>query len=141
MATLVTGGAGYVGSHTAVALHDAGREVVIVDNLSNSSRKAVEALRALTTPDLVFIEADLLDVDALRAVFVDHEIDEVVHFAAFKAVGESVEIPLDYYRNNLGSTIGLAEAMVDSGVSSLVFSRSEERRVGKECRSRWSPYH
>jgi len=124
MATLVTGGAGYIGSHTAVALHEAGREVVLVDNLSNSCREAVSAVRALTTPDMTFVEADLRDRDALDAVFESHQIDEVIHFAAFKAVGESVEKPLEYYDNNLGSTVGLAKAMVAHGVSSLVFSSS-----------------
>lgn len=124
MATLVTGGTGYIGSHTAVALHEAGRKVVVVDNLSNSSVKSIDAIRALTTPDLAFVEADLLDSGALAQVFTDHEIDEVIHFAAFKAVGESVAKPLDYYRNNLGSTIGLVEAMVDAGVSRLAFSSS-----------------
>lgn len=124
MATLVTGGAGYIGSHTAVALHAAGREVVVVDNFSNSSPKAVDAVRALTTEDLPFVEADLLDADAVEQVFTDHAIDEVVHFAAHKAVGESVEKPLAYYRNNLGSTIGLVEAMAEHGVSKLVFSSS-----------------
>ncbi|MDG2029306.1 MAG: UDP-glucose 4-epimerase GalE [Acidimicrobiales bacterium] len=124
MATLVTGGAGFIGSHTAVALHEAGRDVVILDNLSNSSPKAVDAIRALTTDSLAFVEADLLDRDAVERVFRDHQIDEVIHFAACKAVGESVEKPLDYYRNNIGSTIGLVEAMVDHGVTRLVFSSS-----------------
>lgn len=124
MATLVTGGAGYIGSHTAVALHEAGRDVVIVDNFSNSSPRAIDAVRALTTPDLSCVEADLGDRDAVERVFKDHTIDEVIHFAAHKAVGESVEKPLDYYRNNLGSTIVLAEAMAEHGVSKLVFSSS-----------------
>jgi len=124
MATLVTGGAGYIGSHTAVALHEVGRDVVVIDNYSNSSPKAIDALRALTTPDLAFVEGDLLDVDAVSQVFKNHDIDEVIHFAAYKAVGESVAKPLDYYRNNVGSTIGLAEAMVEHGVSRLVFSSS-----------------
>ncbi|MFT5203816.1 MAG: UDP-glucose 4-epimerase [Candidatus Aldehydirespiratoraceae bacterium] len=124
MATLVTGGAGYIGSHTAVALHESGRDVVVIDNFSNSGPKAVDALRELTTPDLAFVEADLLDRDAVGRVFKDHDIDEVIHFAAYKAVGESVEKPLDYYRNNLGSTIGLAEAMAEHEVSRLVFSSS-----------------
>ncbi len=122
MATLVTGGAGYIGSHTAVALHEAGRDVVIVDNLANASRRAVEAVRALTTPEVVFVEGDLLDPVVLDRVFAEHEIDEVVHFAAHKAVGESVAHPLEYYRNNLGSTIGLADAMVRHGGNRLVFS-------------------
>jgi UDP-glucose 4-epimerase len=124
MATLVTGGAGYIGSHTAVALHETGRDVVVIDNFSNSGPKAVDALRVLTTPDLAFVEGDLLDSDAVRRVFRDHDIDEVIHFAAYKAVGESVAKPLDYYRNNLGSTIGLVEAMVEYEVSRLVFSSS-----------------
>ncbi len=124
MAVLVTGGAGYIGSHTAIALHEAGRDVVIVDNFSNSSPLALDAVRALTTPHLTFVEADLLDTAALDAVFANHDIEEVIHFAAYKAVGESVSKPLDYYRNNLGSTIGLAEAMVRHGVSKLVFSSS-----------------
>ncbi len=124
MATLVTGGAGYIGSHTAVALHESGREVVLLDNFSNSCAEAVDAIRALTTSGMAFVKADLRDRDALDSVFDSHEITEVIHFAAFKAVGESVEKPLDYYDNNLGSTIGLARAMVDHGVESLVFSSS-----------------
>ncbi len=124
MAVLVTGGAGYIGSHTAVALHEAGRDVVVIDNFANSSRKATDAVRALTADSVVVVEADLLDGEALAEVFADHDIDEVIHFAAHKAVGESVQKPLDYYRNNLGSTIGLVDAMVGAGVSRLVFSSS-----------------
>ncbi len=124
MATLVTGGAGYIGSHTVVALHETGREVVVIDNFSNSSPNAVDALRRLTTPDLALVEGDLLDDELLDRTFADHDIDEVIHFAAFKAVGESVEKPLAYYRNNLGSTLGLADAMVRHGVGRLVFSSS-----------------
>jgi UDP-glucose 4-epimerase len=124
MAVLVTGGAGYIGSHTVVALHESGRDVVIVDDLSNASPRAVDAIRALTTDDVVFVQADAADRRALDRVFADHDIDEVVHFAAFKAVGESVAKPLDYYRNNLGSTVALAEAMVAHGVRPIVFSSS-----------------
>jgi len=124
MAVLVTGGAGYIGSHTAIALHETGREVVLIDNFSNSSPKAVDAIRALTTDSMAMVEADLLDANALARVFERHDIDEVIHFAAYKAVGESVEKPLDYYRNNLGSTIGLVDAMAEAGVSKLVFSSS-----------------
>lgn len=124
MAVLVTGGAGYIGSHTATALHEAGRRVVILDNLSNSRRETVEAVRALTTPDMAFVDVDLRDGRALDVVFETHDIDEVIHFAAFKAVGESVDRPLDYYDNNLGSTIGLARAMISHGVARLVFSSS-----------------
>ena len=124
MAVLVTGGAGYIGSHTAVALHESGREVVLIDNFNNSSEAAVEAIRSLTTPDLVCVEADLRDRGKLNAVFEAHDIDEVVHFAAHKAVGESVATPLEYYGNNLGSTIGVADTMVEHGVRKLVFSSS-----------------
>ena len=124
MAVLVTGGAGYIGSHTAVALHEAGRKVVLLDNFDNSSPAAVDAIRALTTSDMTFVEGDLRDRSVLDHIFETHDIDEVVHFAAHKAVGESVTIPLDYYGNNLGSTIGLAGAMVEHGVRKLVFSSS-----------------
>ena len=124
MAVLVTGGAGYIGSHTAVALYEAGRKVVLLDNFDNSSPAAVDAIRALTTSDMAFVEGDLRDRSVLDYIFETHDIDEVVHFAAHKAVGESVTIPLAYYGNNLGSTIGLAGAMVEHGVRKLVFSSS-----------------
>ncbi len=124
MAVLVTGGAGYIGSHTVVALHDSGREVVVVDNLSNSTQRAVDALRELTTPDLVFVELDLCDRRAVSALFSHHDIDSVVHFAALKAVSESVKLPLEYYFNNLMSTIVVLQAMVDYGVNRFVFSSS-----------------
>ncbi len=124
MATLVTGGAGYIGSHTAVSLHESGRDLVIVDDLSNSSSVAIDRLRELTSPDLVFVEGDLKDPAVVEGVFADNDIDDVVHFAAFKAVGESVERPLAYYRNNLLSTMNLAEAMSHHGVERIVFSSS-----------------
>ncbi len=124
MAVLVTGGAGYIGSHTAVALHEAGREVVLSDNFINSSPAAVDAIRALTTPDLVFVEGDLRHRAQLDAVFEAYDIDEVIHFAAHKSVSQSVSAPLEYYDNNLGATIGVADAMVKHGVRKLVFSSS-----------------
>jgi UDP-glucose 4-epimerase len=124
MAVLVTGGAGYIGSHTAVVLHEAGRDVVVLDDLSNSSMAAVEALRALTRPDLPFIRADAADVDAVGRAIVDHGVDEVVHFAAFKSVSGSIADPDGYHRNNVGSTVGVAEAMRRNGVSRIVFSSS-----------------
>lgn len=124
MATLVTGGAGYVGSHTVVALHDAGRDVVILDDFSNSSRRAVDAVRSLTRPDLQVVEGDAGDPEVLDAVFSGHRIDSVVHFAARKSVTESVADPLGYYRANLGSVIALAEASAERGVGRLVFSSS-----------------
>ncbi len=124
MTTLVTGGAGYIGSHTAVSLHATGRRLVLLDDLSNASPVAVDRIRALTTPDIAFVQGDVADRNLLDRTFVEHDIDEVVHFAAFKAVGESVDEPLAYYRNNLGTTIALAEAMVRHGVDRLVFSSS-----------------
>ena len=124
MAVLVSGGAGYIGSHTVVALHEAGRKVVILDDLSNSSARAVDAIRALTSSDVAFVEGDAADPTTVEAVVAAHGIDEIVHFAAFKAVGESVADPLAYYRNNLGSTVTLAEAAVAHGVPRLVFSSS-----------------
>ena len=124
MAVLVTGGAGYIGSHTAVALHDAGRHVVVLDDLSNSSPAAVDALRSLTRPDLPFVEADAADVDAVGRALADHRVDEVVHFAAFKSVSESIANPEGYHRNNVGCTTGVVAAMRAHGVSRLVFSSS-----------------
>ena len=124
MATLVTGGAGYVGSHTVVALHEAGRDVVILDDFSNSSRRAVDAVRTLTRPDLPVVEGDAGDPDTLDTAFSQHSIDSVVHFAARKSVAESVTDPLGYYRANLGSVIALAAAAVERGVGRLVFSSS-----------------
>ena len=124
MAVLVTGGAGYIGSHTAVALGETGRDVVIVDNFANSSPRAVEAIRALTTAEVAFVETDLCDSDAVHRVFAKHPITEVVHFAAHKAVAESVDKPDAYYRNNLDSLLGVLEAMLDSGVDKLVHSSS-----------------
>ena len=124
MATLVTGGAGYVGSHTTVALHDAGRDVVILDDFSNASRGVIDAMRGLTSSDLVVVEGDAGDPDVLDPVFSSHRIDSVVHFAALKSVAESVGDPLGYYRSNLGSVIALAAAAVERGVERLVFSSS-----------------
>ena len=124
MATLVTGGAGYVGSHAAIALHEAGREVVILDDFSNSSPRAVDAVRSLTRPDLPVVEGDAGHPDVLDAVFGGHRIDSVIHFAARKSVAESVSDPLGYYRSNLGSVIALAAAAIDRGVRRLVFSSS-----------------
>ncbi|MDE0894327.1 MAG: UDP-glucose 4-epimerase GalE [Acidimicrobiales bacterium] len=124
MSVLVTGGAGYIGSHTAVVLHEAGRDVVVLDDLSNSSMAAVEALRVLTRPDLPFIEADAANVDAVGRAIVDHGIDEVIHFAAFKSVSGSIVDPDGYHRNNVGSTAGVVEAMRRNGVSRMVFSSS-----------------
>jgi UDP-glucose 4-epimerase len=121
---LVTGGAGYIGSHTCVQLLEAGRRVVVVDNLSNASAVALDRVRELAPGELVFHRVDLRDRDALRAVFAAEDVSSVVHFAGLKAVGESVEIPLAYYDNNLAGTVSLLEAMADHGVRDLVFSSS-----------------
>ncbi len=121
---LVTGGAGFIGSHTCVALLSAGYSVVIADNFSNSSPSALDAVRRITGRDLVFYETDVTDASAVRRIFSENRIDGVIHFAGYKAVGESVEKPLSYYRNNLLSTIVLAGACVEHGVPRFVFSSS-----------------
>ncbi len=121
---LVTGGAGFIGSHTAVELIGAGYEVVIVDDLSNSDAAAVEGVRKITGVDVPFEKADCCDSDALNKVFEKHKIDAVIHFAAFKAVGESVHEPLKYYRNNLMSLINVLDLMRRHEVGGIVFSSS-----------------
>lgn len=121
---LVTGGAGYIGSHTVVELVSAGHEVVIVDNLCNSSREAVRRVEDITGVDIPFYEADVRDRAALDAIFTEHAIDSVIHFAGLKAVGESVEKPLLYYRTNIDSTLTLLEAMEAHRVKTIVFSSS-----------------
>ena len=124
MKVLVTGGAGYIGSHTCVELLNAGHELVIVDNFVNSKPEALDAIRAITGRDFAFHEVDLRDRAALKAVFAAHEVDAVIHFAGLKAVGESVEKPLEYYDNNLYGFIVLAEVMREHGVKKFVFSSS-----------------
>ena len=124
MNVLVTGGAGYIGSHTCVELLNAGHELVIVDNFANSKPEALEAIRAITGRDFAFYEADLRDREALDRAFSEHDVDAVIHFAGLKAVGESVEKPLEYYDNNLYGFIVLAEVMREHGVNMLVFSSS-----------------
>ena len=121
---LVTGGTGYIGSHTSVALAEQGHNVVIVDNLSNSSPAVVEVIERLGAKSVHFHELDLTDGEALAEVFAEHPIESVVHFAGLKAVGESVEKPLWYYRTNLLSTVTLLEQMEAHKVHDLVFSSS-----------------
>ena len=124
MNILVTGGAGYIGSHTVVELLNHGYEVCIVDNLSNSSKVAIERVGQIAGKEPVFYEADIRDADALRAVFAAEEPEAVIHFAGLKAVGESVEKPLLYYDNNISGTLTLLEVMEEYGVKNMVFSSS-----------------
>ena len=124
MAILVTGGAGYIGSHTCVELLNAGYEVVVVDNLSNSCEESLKRVQEITGKTLKFYEADILDRDALIQIFETESIDSVIHFAGLKAVGESVEKPLEYYQNNIAGTLVLCDVMRQYGVKKIVFSSS-----------------
>lgn len=124
MRILVTGGAGYIGSHTCVELLSDGHEVVVIDNLSNSSERALDRVRDISGRDLEFHHADLRDAAALEHVFAGQPFDAVIHFAGLKAVGESVEKPLLYYENNITGTLALLEAMKGVGLRHLVFSSS-----------------
>ena len=121
---LVTGGAGYIGSHTVLELLKAGYGVIVVDNLSNSSEESLRRVQKLTGKSLEFEEVDLLDKPGLGEVFNSHDIDAVIHFAGLKAVGESVQIPLSYYQNNLTGTLNLLEVMNGHSVRKIVFSSS-----------------
>lgn len=124
MAILVTGGAGFIGSHTAVELLNNGYEVIIVDDFSNSQPAVLERITELTGKNFKFYELNLLNKEHLRKVFSENEIEAVIHFAAFKAVGESVGLPLKYYNNNIISTIVLLEVMEEFHVKKIVFSSS-----------------
>jgi UDP-glucose 4-epimerase len=121
---LLTGGAGYIGSHTAVECLAAGHDVVVYDNLSNSSEKALERVAQIAGKEVEFVRGDIRDRAALRKLFAAHAIDAVVHFAGLKAVGESVEQPLRYYDNNIAGSIALFEVMAEAGVKAVVFSSS-----------------
>ncbi|BBH27979.1 UDP-glucose 4-epimerase GalE [Intestinibaculum porci] len=124
MRVLLAGGAGFIGSHTAVALIEAGHDVVIVDNYSNSSEEAVRRVGQLTNTEVTHYEADVKDVDALNKIFDENKIDCVIHFAGLKAVGESVQKPIEYYRNNIDTTLALLEVMRSHNVKNIVFSSS-----------------
>ena len=124
MRILVTGGAGYIGSHTCVELLEAGYGVVVLDNLANSSAESVSRVQDITGKKVVFHKVDLLDRQAVAAVFDEEPIDAVIHFAGLKAVGESVEMPLNYYHNNVSGTLVLMEVMKEYGVKNFVFSSS-----------------
>ena len=124
MKILVTGGAGYIGSHTCVELLNNGYEVVIVDNLCNSKISAIENIKKITSKDVTFYEEDVCNKEAIRKIFRENKIDAVIHFAGLKAVGESVKIPLKYYRNNIDSTLNLCEVMEEFDCYNLIFSSS-----------------
>ena len=124
MAVLITGGAGYIGSHTCVEMLNAGKEIVVIDNFCNSSPQACDRVKEITGKDFPVIECDIRDADGLRQVFAAHKIESVIHFAGLKAVGESCVKPLEYYDNNIGGTVALLNAMRAANVKTIVFSSS-----------------
>ncbi|MGD9160579.1 MAG: UDP-glucose 4-epimerase GalE [Desulfobacteraceae bacterium] len=124
MKILVTGGAGYIGSHTLVELLNAGHDVIVVDNLSNSKEESLKRVREITGKDFIFYKADLCDKQALQDIFGNNSIDAVIHFAGLKAVGESVHKPLEYFSNNVYGTLCLCEVMRENNVKKMVFSSS-----------------
>ena len=140
MSLLVTGGAGYIGSHTVVELLDAGYDVVVLDNLSNSSYKAIERVKEITGKKVRFYEADMLDAQALDMIFAEEDIEGVIHFAGLKAVGESVYEPWLYYHNNVSGTLNLTRMMAERGCKKIIFSSSatvygdpKEIPITEEC--------
>ena len=124
MAILVTGGAGYIGSHTVVELQNSGYDVVVCDNLCNSSRKSLERVEKITGKPVKFYLADILDRDAMENIFENEKIDSVIHFAGLKAVGESVAKPWEYYNNNITGTLTLVDVMRKHGCKNIIFSSS-----------------
>ena len=124
MAILVTGGAGYIGSHTVVELQNNGYDVVVLDNLSNSSKKSLERVSKITGKEVPFYEADILDRKALNEIFDKEKIDACIHFAGLKAVGESVQKPWEYYENNIAGTLTLVDVMRQHNVKNIIFSSS-----------------
>lgn len=124
MKILVTGGTGFIGSHTTVELLNNNYDVVIIDNLSNSKKEVIDNIKTITGKDVIFYEGDVCNKELLRKIFEENKIDAVIHFAGFKAVGESVKKPLMYYRNNLDSTLSLCEVMSEFDVKKIVFSSS-----------------
>ncbi|MBM7560136.1 UDP-glucose 4-epimerase GalE [Marinitoga litoralis] len=124
MAILITGGAGYIGSHACVEFLNAGYEIVVLDNFSNSKPEVLKRIKELTGKDFKFYEVDLLDKEKVEEIFNENNIEAVIHFAGLKAVGESVSIPLKYYKNNITGTLNLLEVMQDKKVKKIVFSSS-----------------
>ena len=121
---LITGGAGYIGSHTLVELLQAGYELVVIDNLSNSKQEALRRVERISGKRITFCQVDVRDRQGLQGIFREHAIDAVIHFAGLKAVGESVEKPIEYYDNNVSGSLVLLEVMAAVGVKSIVFSSS-----------------
>lgn len=121
---LVTGGAGYIGSHTLVELIESGYDVVVVDNLSNSSEESLRRVEKITGKKVKFYENDIADMEAMDKIFTENDIDAVIHFAGLKAVGESVEKPLEYYKNNISGTLNMCEVMRNHNVKNIIFSSS-----------------
>ena len=124
MRILVTGGLGYIGSHTCVELLNNGYEVIVVDNLYNSSLDVIDKIEQITGKKIKFYEADVCDYEAINRIFNENSIDAVIHFAAYKAVGESVKLPIMYYQNNISSTLNLCKVMLEHGCKNFVFSSS-----------------
>ena len=124
MAVLVTGGAGYIGSHTCVELLNAGEDIIVLDNFYNSKPEALNRIKKITNKEFKFYEADLLDADAINRIFDENQIDAVIHFAGLKAVGESVSKPILYYHNNITGTLNLCSIMSAHNVKKIVFSSS-----------------
>ena len=124
MRILVTGGAGYIGSHTCVELLNEGYEVVIVDNLYNANKKAVDRVEEITGKKVTFYEADICDKEAMDAIFDKEDVQAVIHFAGLKAVGESTVKPLEYYQNNIAGTLTLCDVKRNHGVKNIIFSSS-----------------
>jgi UDP-glucose 4-epimerase len=124
MAILVTGGAGFIGSHTCVELLNNGKEVVVLDNLCNANPKSLERVREITGKDLKFYEGDIRDREILKKIFKENTIESVIHFAGLKAVGESVHMPVEYYDNNINGTLTLVDEMRKAGVKNIIFSSS-----------------
>lgn len=148
MSILVTGGAGYIGSHTAVELLNLGYDIVIADNLSNSKQVSIDRIKQITGKDLVFVKADLRKYSQVKKIFSQNKIDTVIHFAGLKAVGESVEMPVKYYENNLYTTINVLKAMQEFSCNNFIFSSSatvygdpERLPLTEDCRlSATNPY-
>lgn len=124
MKILVTGGTGYIGSHTVVELLNSNYGVIVIDNFSNSKKEVIDKIKSITNKDFTFYEGDVCNKDLLRKIFTENEIDAVIHFAGYKAVGESVQKPIMYYRNNIDSTLSLIEIMNEFDCKKIVFSSS-----------------